>query len=101
VYLGVPNDLLEADIADYREPTQRIEPVEMPLARPAPADADAEAVVRALTGACRPIIIAGNGIHQSGAHDALRRSAERLGIPVATSSAGKGSIAETHELALG
>ncbi len=101
VYLGVPNDLLEADIADYREPALRVEPIEMPLARPAPTDADAEAVVRALTGACRPIIIAGNGIHQSGAHDALRRTAERLGIPVATSSAGKGSIAETHELALG
>ena len=73
----------------------------MPLARPAPTAADAEAVVRALAEAQRPIILAGNGIHQSDAYEALRRFAERLQIPVATSSAGKGSIAETHELALG
>ena len=49
----------------------------------------------------RPIILAGGGIHQSGAHEALRQFAERLAIPVATSNSGKGSIAETHDLALG
>jgi acetolactate synthase-1/2/3 large subunit len=101
VYLGIPNDLFETAIPDYREPAALGEPAELPLARPAPTDADAEAVVRALTSANRPIILAGNGIHQSGAHEALRRTAERLGIPVATSSSGKGSISETHELALG
>jgi acetolactate synthase-1/2/3 large subunit len=101
VYLGIPNDLFETEIPDYREPAPLDRPVEMPLTRPAPTDADAEAVVRALTSAGRPIILAGNGIHQSGAHDALRRLAERLAIPVVTSSAGKGSIAETHDLALG
>ena len=35
-----------------------------------------------------------------GAHDALRQFAERLSIPVATSNS-PGSIAETHDLALG
>ncbi|HEX6868606.1 MAG TPA: thiamine pyrophosphate-dependent enzyme, partial [Candidatus Limnocylindrales bacterium] len=44
---------------------------------------------------------AGNGIHHSGAHEALRRVAERLRIPVATSNSGKGSIAESHDLAIG
>jgi acetolactate synthase-1/2/3 large subunit len=73
----------------------------VPYSRPAPTAADAEAVVRALTSASRPIIVAGGGIHQSGAHDALRQLAERLSIPVVTSNSGKGSIAETHELALG
>jgi acetolactate synthase-1/2/3 large subunit len=101
VYLGIPNDLFEMEIPDYRAPAPLDRPAETPLARPAPTDADAEAVVRALAGAERPIILVGNGIHQSGAHDALRRVAERLGIPVATSSSGKGSLAETHALALG
>jgi acetolactate synthase-1/2/3 large subunit len=101
VYLGIPSDLFETEIPDYRGPATYDHPVELPLARPAPTDADADAVVRALTSARRPIILAGNGIHQSGAHEALRKVAERLGIPVATSSAGKGSISETHELALG
>lgn len=101
VYLGIPSDLFETEIPDYREPETRGLPLELPLARPAPSDADADAVVRALTSAHRPIILAGNGIHQSGAYEALRKVAERFGIPVATSNAGKGSISETHELALG
>jgi acetolactate synthase-1/2/3 large subunit len=75
--------------------------METPLNRPGPTIAEAETVVRALVGAQRPIIVAGNGIHHSGAHDALRKVAERFGIPVATSNSGKGSIAETHDLAIG
>jgi acetolactate synthase-1/2/3 large subunit len=101
VYLGIASDLFEMDIADYQEPAVLEHPLQMPLNRPAPSTAEAKAVVLALATAERPIILAGNGIHQSGAHDALRRVAERLGVPVVTSSAGKGSLAETHELALG
>ena len=101
VYLGIPGDVLEEDVPDYREPTAPGYPMELPLARPAPTDADAEAVVEALTSASRPIILAGNGIHQSVAYEPLLKVAERLRVPVATSSAGKGSISETHELALG
>lgn len=100
VYLGIPNDIFETDLPDYQPPTPG-EPMETPLNRPAPTAADAEAVVRALISAQRPIILAGNGIHHSGAHDALRKLAERFGIPVATSNSGKGSIAETHDLAIG
>lgn len=101
VYLGIPNDLFEAELIDHRLPSVGLDPMEMPLSRPAPSAIDAEAVVRALASAARPIILAGNGIHQSGAHAALRMAAERFGIPVATSNSGKGSIAETHDLALG
>ncbi len=100
VYLGIPGDVFEEDIPDYREPATRT-PFDPPLARPAPSDTDADAVVAMLAGAQRPVILAGNGIHQSGAYEALRLVAERLRIPVGTSMAGKGSIAETHELALG
>ncbi len=101
VYLGIPGDLFEEELSNYTEPAMREQPLQLPLARPAPTGADSEFVVKALMNAARPIILAGNGIHQSRAYDALRQVAERLGVPVATSSAGKGSIAETHDLALG
>jgi acetolactate synthase-1/2/3 large subunit len=101
VYLGVPNDIFEEDLPGYTGPAPLDQVYAVPYSRPAPTAADAEAVVRALTSASRPIIVAGGGIHQSGAHDALRQLAERLSIPVVTSNSGKGSIAETHELALG
>ena len=101
IYLGIPGDLFETDIADYRAPDEGATPVELPLTRPAPTASDAEAVIRILSGASRPMILAGSGIHWSGAHAALRAVAERLAIPVVTSNAGKGSIAETHDLALG
>jgi acetolactate synthase-1/2/3 large subunit len=101
VYLGIPNDIFEEDLPGYTGPSPLDQVFEVPFHRPAPTAADAEAVVRALASATRPIILAGGGIHQSGAHDALRQFAERLSIPVATSNSGKGSIAETHDLALG
>jgi acetolactate synthase-1/2/3 large subunit len=75
--------------------------MELPLQRPTVTASEADEVVRILTAASRPIFLTGSGIHQSGAHDALRKVAERLAIPVATSNAGKGGIAETHDLALG
>jgi acetolactate synthase-1/2/3 large subunit len=101
VYLGIPNDIFEEDLPGYSGPAPLDQPFEVPYNRPAPSAADAEAVVRVLASASRPVILAGGGIHQSGAHDALRQVAERLSIPVATSNSGKGSIAETHDLALG
>jgi acetolactate synthase-1/2/3 large subunit len=101
VYLGIPNDIFEEDLPGYSGPAPLDQEFSVPFNRPAPTAADAEAAVQALASASRPIILAGGGIHQSGAHDALRQVAERLSIPVATSNSGKGSIAETHPLALG
>ena len=101
VYLGIPNDIFEEELPGYAGPAPLDQAFEVPLNRPAPTAADAVAVVQALASAERPIILAGGGIHQSGAHEALRQVAERLSIPVATSNSGKGSIEETHDLALG
>lgn len=101
VYLGIPGDIFEEEVGDGLVADGGPGPMRLPLTRPAPSGADVEAVVDALTTAERPIILAGNGVHHSGAHQALTRVAERIGVPVVTSSAGKGSIAETHEMALG
>ena len=60
--------------------------------------AEAAAVLRA---ARRPVIIAGGGVHYAGATDALRAFAERHGVPVVESQAGKSALPWDHPLNLG
>ena len=71
----------------------------------APASSfDREAVrraARALLRAKRPAILAGHGVTLSGAFEELRRLAERLAIPVASSPKAKGCFPEDHVLSLG
>jgi acetolactate synthase-1/2/3 large subunit len=73
------------------------------LSGPPPA-ADVTAVEQAarfLVEAERPVIIAGNGVRVSRAYAELVTLAEQLGAAVATTAGGKGTFAETHDLALG
>src|SRR5262249_38563917 len=56
---------------------------------------------RALAKATAPLIIAGGGVIYSGACDALRRFAERTGIAVAETQAGKGALRFDHPQAAG
>lgn len=56
---------------------------------------------RLLTHAQRPLIMAGNGVILSGAHEPLRALAERLGIPVVTTLHGMGAFPQEHPLSLG
>jgi acetolactate synthase-1/2/3 large subunit len=65
---------------------------------------DRQAVSRAadlLFNAERPCLLVGNGVSLAGATAELRRVAERLGVPVATSPKGKGAFPENHPLSLG
>jgi len=55
----------------------------------------------AITAAKRPLIIAGGGVHYSGACAALREFAEKHAIPVAETQAGKSALAWDHPLNLG
>lgn len=56
---------------------------------------------RLLANAQRPLIMAGNGVIMSGAHEALLALAERTGTPVVTTLHGLGAIPEDHPLAMG
>jgi len=49
----------------------------------------------------KPLIIAGGGVHYSEATAALREFAERTGIPVGETQAGKGALPYDHPLNLG
>ena len=54
-----------------------------------------------LASAERPLIMAGNGVIQSGASDELRELAELTGIPVITTLHGLGAFPQDHPLSLG
>ncbi|MFQ5941071.1 MAG: biosynthetic-type acetolactate synthase large subunit [Nitrososphaerales archaeon] len=67
-------------------------------------DPDIEEVGKAvelLLSAERPMIMAGGGVHISGAFHELQALAELLMIPVVTTFKGKGAFPENHPLALG
>lgn len=65
-------------------------------------DADGvEAAVELLSNAERPLILAGNGVIQSGATSELLALAECTGIPVITTLHGLGAFPQDHPLSLG
>lgn len=72
-----------------------------PLDRPTPDVQALEQAVDLLVSAKAPVIIAGGGVHISGAADALTALADALSIPVGTTNMGKGAVDETAELSLG
>jgi acetolactate synthase I/II/III large subunit len=59
------------------------------------------AAARMLAEARKPLIMAGNGVIQSGATAELRALAERTGIPVITTLHGLGAFPEHHALSIG
>lgn len=89
--------LMEADLELVVEERYR----EAPAFRPAADEGDVRAAVRALETAARPVIVAGGGVAWSGAQAEVVALAERLGVPVTTSLNGKGTVSDTHPLAVG
>ncbi|HET6860928.1 MAG TPA: 3D-(3,5/4)-trihydroxycyclohexane-1,2-dione acylhydrolase (decyclizing) [Streptomyces sp.] len=66
-----------------------------------PDQREVHEAVRALREARRPLLIAGGGVHHSGAESALHAFAEATGIPVASTQAGKGSLPYDHPCDVG
>jgi acetolactate synthase-1/2/3 large subunit len=79
-------------------------PMDLPGYSPDSTEMDVgaiKAVAEALNRSERPVILAGHGALISGAGDALRRLAEKVGAPVTSTLLGKGAFPETHQLSLG
>ena len=57
--------------------------------------------VRLIRAATRPLIVAGGGVIYGEATEALRTFAERFGIPVCETQAGKGSLPWNHPMSAG
>jgi 3D-(3,5/4)-trihydroxycyclohexane-1,2-dione acylhydrolase (decyclizing) len=71
------------------------------VARPVPEPAALSRAQAVLATARRPLLIAGGGVIYSGASAALIDFADRTGIPVADTQAGKGAIPWDHPSAVG
>lgn len=72
-----------------------------PVDRFLPARDQIQRAVQILARAERPLIVAGGGVHISGAAQVLSHVQDAWGIPVATTNMGKGAIDERHPLSLG
>ncbi len=99
VALIVPADLLTetARTAEGRRADLGRYPLDRSVADPAAV----REAARLLAGARAPLVIAGGGVHASGAAETLASLQEDAHLPVATTAMGKGSVAETHPLSLG
>ncbi|KAB2670917.1 3D-(3,5/4)-trihydroxycyclohexane-1,2-dione acylhydrolase (decyclizing) [Ochrobactrum sp. LMG 5442] len=69
--------------------------------RPPPDETELNSATAAIQAALKPVIVAGGGVHYSGAHEALRNFAEAHGIPVIETQAGKSALPWDHPLNFG
>ncbi|ADP13897.1 acetolactate synthase catalytic subunit [Achromobacter xylosoxidans A8] len=98
VALMLPADLLnEAAAATQRQANLGY----FPLDRNVAADEAVQTAADLLAAAQRPVVIAGGGVHVSGACHALAALQESAHLPVGTTVMGKGSVDERHPLSLG
>jgi acetolactate synthase-1/2/3 large subunit len=72
-----------------------------PLDRMLPESGRLDAAADLLASAKHPLIVAGGGVHLSGAAQALARLQTEAHLPVMTTVMGKGAVAEDHPLSLG
>ena len=102
VLLVSPDVLTQACDPGRPVPQDSDEPLgRFPLDRAVPVRARLQKLADALLAAKRPLVVAGGGVHLSGATDALSRLQALAGVPMATTNMGKGAIDESHPLALG
>lgn len=97
--LILPMDLLRKPATSSPARTSNLG--HFPLDRFAPSPEAVQHVAKLIAGAKRPIIVAGGGVHLSGATASINRLSELCGIPVATTNMGKGTADETGPLSLG
>jgi 3D-(3,5/4)-trihydroxycyclohexane-1,2-dione acylhydrolase (decyclizing) len=88
-FIGLPQDV-QAEAFDY--PLRLFEQQVHELRRPRPDERELVGAAAALYDARRPLVIAGGGVHYSLAEDELRSFAERHGVPVVETMAGKACL---------
>ncbi|MFL6045298.1 MAG: 3D-(3,5/4)-trihydroxycyclohexane-1,2-dione acylhydrolase (decyclizing) [Propionibacteriaceae bacterium] len=71
------------------------------VARPLPEPAVLSRAAEIIRSAAKPLVVAGGGVHYSGAVDALAAFCAATGIPVGQTQAGKGTLVYDHPQCLG
>ncbi len=92
-FFALPQDI-QAEAYDY--PATFFEPHTHYIRRPGPDPRDIDAAAAFLRQAQKPMIIAGGGVHYSGAAAELADFAQRRGIPVVETVAGKATLVHDH-----
>ncbi|MBO0662421.1 3D-(3,5/4)-trihydroxycyclohexane-1,2-dione acylhydrolase (decyclizing) [Jiella sp. MQZ9-1] len=90
---------VQAEAYDY--PVSFFAPNVWRSRRPHPDPVELAAVVHLLKAAKKPVIVAGGGVHYSGATAALEAFASKHAIPVVESQAGKSALAWDHAMNFG
>ncbi|QRM57429.1 3D-(3,5/4)-trihydroxycyclohexane-1,2-dione acylhydrolase (decyclizing) [Sinorhizobium sp. BG8] len=90
---------VQAEAYDY--PESFFEPKVWHRRRPRPDEQELAVAVEAIRKARKPLIVAGGGVHFSGATEALKAFVEKHGIPVAETQAGKSALPWDHPLNFG
>lgn len=98
VTLALPQDV-QAQAFDFPQSlfTQKIHRIRRPL----PDSRDAGDALELIRAAKKPLIVAGGGVHYSGAIEELANFASKHQIPIAETQAGKGALSWQHECAVG
>jgi 3D-(3,5/4)-trihydroxycyclohexane-1,2-dione acylhydrolase (decyclizing) len=97
-FLALPQDV-QAESFDY--PDAFFETVVHEIPRPRADTGQLRRAADAIRGARTPVIIAGGGVHYSGAEAELQAFAEQHGIPVVETVAGKACLLASHPLNAG
>ena len=97
-FLALPQDV-QAEAFDF--PDRFFETVVHEIQRPRPDSGQLRRAAELIRTASRPLLIAGGGVHYSGAEAELTAFAERHGIPVVETVAGKASLLASHPLNAG
>jgi 3D-(3,5/4)-trihydroxycyclohexane-1,2-dione acylhydrolase (decyclizing) len=92
-FIGLPQDVA-ADAYDF--PVSFFETNLREIARPRPDLGQLAKAVAQIKAAKKPVIIAGGGVHYSLAEKHLADFAEKFGIPVVETVAGKSSLVASH-----
>ncbi|MGH9375093.1 MAG: thiamine pyrophosphate-binding protein [Terriglobia bacterium] len=100
-YLGIPADWFGKRLASAPDVYAESSFAKVGTLRVSPVAQDVERVVALVSSAAKPVILAGGGVMLSEAWHELTALAEALNMPVVTTMAGKGSIADAHPLSVG